>query len=201
MGPMIESAASNRTQATQQASSACSGLHAGERRLMPMRYYDLQKNWTKKIEPHLANKQLNNILVRDLNKRSSSQWGKPFVHGQYPWEYGEFEWMIERKGRPPRYWRYTQTGACHWLVNFNLKLATLVEPQQRWRIVTSAKHSTVWDGAEMLFEFNFLAFGVPADECFKRAFEGGTVLPPGKFRRTYSVKPVSFGEANPRRHA
>ena len=96
-----------------------------------MRYYDLQKNWTKKIEPHLANKQLNNILVRDLNKRSSSQWGKPFVHGQYPWEYGEFEWMIERKGRPPRYWRYTQTGACHWLVNFNLKLATLVEPQQR----------------------------------------------------------------------
>ena len=86
-------------------------------------------------------------------------------------------------------------------MNFNLKLATLVEPQQRWRIVTSAKHSTVWDGAEMLFEFNFLAFGVPADECFKRAFEGGTVLPPGKFRRTYSVKPVSFGEANPRRHA
>ncbi len=113
-----------------------------------MRYYDLQKNWTKKIEPHLANKQLNDILVRDLNKRSSSQWGKPFVHGQYPSEYGEFEWMIERKGRPPRYWRYTQTGACHWLVNFNLKLATLVEPQQRWRIVTSAKHSTVWDGAE-----------------------------------------------------
>jgi hypothetical protein len=199
MGPMIESAASNRTQATQQASSACSGLHAGEGRLMPMRYYDLQKNWTKKIEPHLANKQLNNILVRDLNKRSSSQWGKPFVHGQYPWEYGEFEWMIERKGRPPRYWRYTQTGACHWLVNFNLKLATLVEPQQRWRIVTSAKHSTVWDGAEMLFEFNFLAFGVPADECFKRAFEGGTVRPPGKFRRTYTTPHYSVEIENLRK--
>ena len=71
--------------------------------------------------------------------------------------------------------------------DFNLKLATLVEPQQRWRIVTSAEHSTVWDGAETLFEFNFLAFGKPADECFKLAFENGIVLPPGKFRRTYPI--------------
>jgi len=69
----------------------------------------------------------------------------------------------------------------------------------RWRIVTSAKHSTVWDGAEMLFEFNFLAFGVPADECFKRAFEGGTVLPPGKFRRTYTTPHYSVEIENLRK--
>lgn len=153
-----------------------------------MRYYDLQKKWTKKIEPHLANKQLNDILVRDLNKRTSSQWGKPFVNGQYPWDYGHWieDWDGHR-GPYPRFWRYTQFGGCHWLVNFNLKLATLVEPQQRWRIVTSAEHCTVWDGAETLFEFNFLAYGIPADECFKLAFEDGTELPPGKFMRTYTT--------------
>jgi len=114
--------------------------------LVPMHYYDLQKNWTKRIEPHLGNKQLNNILVRDLNKLSSSRWGKPFIHGQYPWEYGDLQWTHGHKGPAPRYWRYTQAGSCHWLVNFNLKLATLVEPQQHWRIVTSPEHSTVWDG-------------------------------------------------------
>jgi hypothetical protein len=152
-----------------------------------MRYYDLQKHWTKKIQPHLADKELNDILVNDLNKLNSSRWRKPFVHGMYPCEYGSSEWRCERRGRPPRYWKYTQSGSCHWLVNFNLKLATLVEPQTPWRIVMSDKHSTVWDGERTLFEFNFLAFGIPAQECFDLAFEDGEVLPPGKFRRTYRL--------------
>jgi hypothetical protein len=156
-----------------------------------MRYYDLQKNWTRKIEPHLANEQLNDILVRDLNRFSSSRWGKPFLHGQYPWEYGDSQWMEEHMGRRPRYWRYTQVGSCHWLVNFNLRLAMLVEPQRPWRIVRSAKHSTVWDGAETLFEFNLLAYGVPAQECFDVAREDGVVMRPGKFRRTYRVEHYS----------
>jgi hypothetical protein len=141
-----------------------------------------------------------NILVRDLNKLSTTRWGKPFVHGQYPWDYGSRDWMLEHKGPAPRYWRYTQFASCHWLVNFNLKLATLVEPQQPWRIVTSVKHSTVWDGAETLFEFNFLAFGIAARECFDLAFQDGIVLPPGKFRRTYSV-PHFTTEINKRAHA
>jgi hypothetical protein len=152
-----------------------------------MRYYDLQRYWTKKIEPHLANKQLNNILVRDMNKFTFGRWRKPFIHGQYPCEHESCDWDFDHKGPAPRYWKYTKHAACHWLVNFNLKLATLVEPKRSWRIVTSDKHSTVWDGLETLFEFNFLAFGIPAQECFDLAFQDGTVLPTGKFRRTYSV--------------
>lgn len=108
-----------------------------------MHYYDLQKHWTKKIEPHLANSQLNNILVRDFNKFTFGRWRKPFVHGQYPWECESCDWSLEHKGPAPRYWKYTKHAACHWLVNFNLKLAMLVEPQRRWRIVTSVDHSTV----------------------------------------------------------
>jgi hypothetical protein len=85
-------------------------------------------------------------------------------------------------------------------VNFNLKLATLAEPEQSWRIVRSVKHSTVWDGAETLFEFSFLAFGVLAQECFDLAFQDGTVLPPGKFRRTYAI-PHFTAEIGTRSHA
>ena len=40
-------------------------------------------------------------------------------------------------------------AACHWLVNFALELAQLVEPDRKWRIITSDKHSTVWDGGDM----------------------------------------------------
>ena len=45
-------------------------------------------------------------------------------------------------------------------------MAMLAEPRRPWRIITSDQHSTVWDGERMLFEFNFQAFGIPADECF-----------------------------------
>ena len=60
-------------------------------------------------------------------------------------------------------------AACHWLVNFNLKLATLVEPGRKWRILTSDHHSTVWDGHDTLFDFNYSALGISPKECFLRA--------------------------------
>jgi hypothetical protein len=86
-------------------------------------------------------------------------------------------------------------GACHWLVNFNLKLAMLVEPEKPWRIVTSDKHSTVWDGAHTLFEFNFLAFGIPAQECIDLALQDGTILPLGQNRQTHPA--IGFPERTP----
>ena len=33
----------------------------------PVKYYDLKKNW-RRVRPHLADKKLNDILVRDFNK-------------------------------------------------------------------------------------------------------------------------------------
>jgi hypothetical protein len=73
---------------------------------------------------------------------------------------------------------YVAHGACHWLVNFALRLAMLAEPDRQWRIITSNGHSTVWDGRDTLFEFNWQALGeLPAD-CFHAAYE--EELPPGK---------------------
>jgi hypothetical protein len=68
-------------------------------------------------------------------------------------------------------------------VNFNLRLAQRVDPSRPWQIVTSDKHSTVWDGKETLFDLNFLALGVDPNEAFKLA--DGERLAPGEERRTY----------------
>jgi hypothetical protein len=223
-----------------------------------MKYYDFEGNWSK-IEPHLKNRDVQRVLVRDFNKFTSGRWGKEFKAGQLPCESGSCDWRhtaVEERiedgrivippevmaldpGEPPDevgewvpdprqgcrpgpdgtwlsyrpspeevaydereaafmeawseaaarqsppYWDYVKQAACHWLVNFNLRLAELVEPEKKWRIVTSRAHSTVWDGEETLFDMNFSALGVDPEEAFKLASTGGKELAPGKLRRVY----------------
>src|SRR5215831_19037268 len=48
-------------------------------------------------------------------------------------------------------------------------ISTWSLPKKPWRIITSVKHSTVWDGDDTLFDFNFQAMGIPPDECFQDA--------------------------------
>jgi hypothetical protein len=155
-----------------------------------MKYYDPVKNW-RKIKPHLAKAEP--VLVRDFNKFTSGRWNKEFTAGHYPEEFESCDWRWDRKGRHPQFWRYVKHAACHWLVNHGLVLAQFVMPQKSWRIVTSQRHSTVWDGNELLFDFNFLALGISADEAFLYASQGGKVLPIGQelevhFAEHYSVE-------------
>jgi hypothetical protein len=145
-----------------------------------MRYYDLKKNW-RRVKPHLEDKKLTNILIRDFNKFTTGRWGTPFVHGDLPSDFESCDWDIGHRGRRPAFWRYVKHAACHWLVNFSLRLAMLVEPEKPWRIITSEKHSTVWDGGDTVFDFNFQAFGIDPNECFEAAFE--KELKPGKYLR------------------
>jgi len=135
-----------------------------------LKYYDLLKNW-RKVKPHLGDPELNDVLVREFNKYTTGMFGKEFTRGRYAREFDRFDWRLEQRGRPPRYWDYVCTEACHWLVNFTLRLAVLVEPNRPWRIITSQKHSTVWDGEETLFDFNFQALGIPPLRCFKLSRE------------------------------
>ena len=143
-----------------------------------MRYYSPVKNW-QKIKRHLGNEEVNRILYEEFNKFTYGSWGQTFVKGQLPWEFEGCDWQVERIGRPPGYWKYVKHAACHWLVNFNLALANLVEPKRPWRIITSVKHSSVWDGDKMLFDFNFSAFEVPAEKTFEMAHK--RVLPVGTY--------------------
>jgi hypothetical protein len=93
-----------------------------------MRYDDLQRHWTRRIEPHLDDSSLNAILVRDFHKFTFGRWRKRFTPGQYPRQFESCNWDWGHKGPEPRYWRYVKHAACHWLVNFNLRLAQLAEP-------------------------------------------------------------------------
>ena len=147
-----------------------------------MKYYDLKKNW-RRIKRHLADKALNEILIRDFNKFTYGRWRKKFTSGHFPAEFESCDWAFGHKGRRPAFWKYTKHSACHWLVNFTLRLAVLVEPKRRWRIITSATHSTVWDGEDTIFDFNFQAFGIAPAECFSLAFT--KELKPGRYRPVY----------------
>lgn len=135
---------------------------------MKMKYYPVVKNW-RKIKSVINDKDIQEVMVRDFDKFTYGRWEKPFKHGELPGEWETCDWQFERKGRPPEFWMYVKHSACHWLVNFNLMLAMKVEPKRKWRILTSQKHSTVWDGENTLFDFNFLALQVDPDEAFEMA--------------------------------
>ena len=138
--------------------------------------------------PHLGDEKLNKILVRDFNRYTYGRWRQPFKSGDLPHNFESCFWEPLHYSNWPRFWDYVKHSACHWLVNFNLRLVTLAEPKRRWRILTSDLHSTVWDGRNTLFDLNFLALGVSPEECWDLATSmehGAMEMPIGKEIRTY----------------
>lgn len=151
-----------------------------------MRYYDLSKNWVKRIKRHLGNKELNDILEHDFNYYTLGTSKRWFLRGMLPCQFEGTDWWGAADGRPRAYWRYVKHGPCHWLVNFALCLAYLAEPKRAWRIVMSEKHSTVWDGHRTLFEFNYQAMGIDPQSCWERASERGIALEPRSYINVFS---------------
>jgi hypothetical protein len=152
-----------------------------------MKYYPIQKNWSRKIKPHLDNGMVQMVLVRDFNRYTTGRWREAFMPGMKPTEFESCDWRVMRGGRQPEFWDYVKHAACHWLVNFNRELAVRAEPKKVWRIVTSKAHSTVWDGEATLFDMNFSALGVDADEAWRLARQKGKVLAVGKEVRCHLV--------------
>ena len=142
-------------------------------------YYDLMKYWSKKIQPHLEDEELSDILTYDFNRYTWGRWKIEFPNDKFPADYESCDWDLGHRGPRPRYWLYTKHGACHWLANFSLRLAMLSLPGHAWRIITSDFHSSVWDGGDLLFDFNFLRMGISPKECFALAHE--EELEPGKY--------------------
>jgi hypothetical protein len=128
-----------------------------------MRYYVNRTNWASRCMPHLDNPELRRVLHRDFGLFVIGHYGT-LKGDRMP---GDFEnWGKQR--RPP-WWRYVKDLACHYLINFNLRLAMLVEPQRSWRILTSQIHSTVWDGDKNIFDLNSTGGKLTADRTFKHA--------------------------------
>lgn len=155
-----------------------------------MKYYPIQKKWAK-IKPLIQNKEVQDILVDNFNKFTFGRWGQRFKHGMKPHEFESCDWWChDRRGRMPEYWNYVKHAASHWLVNFNLKLAMLAEPQKDWQIVRGHLHSTVWDGEETLFDMQFLALGISPDEAFELAYEDCDLIEIGKTVEIYFAESV-----------
>lgn len=150
-----------------------------------MRYYDIKRHW-RKVADQIDTPIVQRVLVRDFNKLTYGKWRKPFTPGRTPAEFENCDWRLSHRGRAPAYWAYVKHGACHYLCNFWLVTAEQVLSDRPWRILTSEKHSTVWDGDETLFDFNFQAFGIAPDECF--AMANDRELPIGKHRKTYMAQ-------------
>lgn len=159
--------------------TACLTTKQLQARLDFMRYYDIQRNW-RRIRPHLANPKVAEALVRDFNKFTFGRWKQKFLPGMVPAEFESCDWRFGRRGRHPAYWDYVKHSACHWLVNFNLELAQASLPDRVWRILTSDKHSTVWDGDVTVFDLNFMALQVSPRDCVKMAGSNGWELHPGQ---------------------
>jgi hypothetical protein len=152
-------------------------------------YYDVVKNWSRKLKPHLADPEFNRRLVRDFNRFSTGRNGTPFTAGMLPYAIDTTDWRVAqpRRGRAPQYWDYVCLKASYWFANSLLRLAELAEPRRPWRIRTGGGHSTVWDGEETLFDFYWLALDIPASESF--AMSSGRALKPGRQLRTYPAVP------------
>ena len=145
-------------------------------------YYDLKRNW-RKVKRHINHPEVQALLVCDFNKFTYGRWGKKFKPGMVPHQFESCDWWCDHRGPLPAFWSYTKHSACHWLSNFTLRLAQLVEPKRQWRIITSSKHSTVWDGERLLFDFNFQAMQISPEECFKLAYK--RMLKPGELLKVH----------------
>lgn len=163
-----------------------------------MKYYLIQKKWPK-IKAVINRMDIQSVLVKDFNKYTYGRWHQQFKHGMKPTEFESCDWRCNtgKRGRQPEFWGYVKHAACHWVVNFNLKLAMAVEPDREWRIVTSDSHSTVWDGKDTLFDMNFLALGIDVNETWALADQDGKHLKPGKMMRVYYAEWYKLEHAKP----
>lgn len=145
--------------------------------MQKVKYYDVQKNW-RKIKPFLNDEEFQSILVEDFNKFTFGHWGRKFERGMMPFEFESCDWWLDHRGRRPAFWNYVKHAASYWLCNKDLRLAMLVEPKHKWRII-AGDHYTVWNGKNLIFSMNFQALGVDAQEGFDMADE--YELEPGEY--------------------
>jgi hypothetical protein len=146
-----------------------------------MKYYPIQKNWRKAKDIYSSPEAKaiwypDMILFEEMKAEDLGvkQWYPTDSPELTPSDFDSCDWRRERlgqgrKGPQPAFWKYVCHGACHYLVDLGLYVATTVEPDRDWRVMCSDDHSTVWDGKDMLWDLNYTALGIDPDEAFKIA--------------------------------
>jgi hypothetical protein len=109
------------------------------------------------FRPHFDNPDVQQVLLRDMNICTMALLGEPFMAFDLPKNFEHYFACT-----------YKFFEAAEFMVNTNMTVLSLVQPNKQWRIVTSELHSTVWDGAEEVFDPCEEYFGSACD-CFVRA--------------------------------
>lgn len=165
----------------------------------PVVYTDLQSRW-REIGPLFRSRECASIWIPCMSeymqqKSSNPKWKFKFDSGKYrtPSDFDSCDWRWEakRKGRHPAFWDYACYRACHWVADMCLFVAISSEPGFPWRIISSEKHTVVWNGLlefPILFDINFSAMGVPAKESWALAHgKGSKTLDPWQWHKDYLI--------------
>ena len=156
-------------------------------------FYPIQKRW-RKLGPIYRSPEAKAIWLpemMDYQRQRMEDLGVQYAYPEdnpdlRPADWESCDWRLDR-GKPgpePAFWQYLTHGSCHWMANLSLFVAQIAEPKRTWRIITSELHSTVWDGAETLWDPQFQALGVTATDAWDRAADGPGSLhrPVGEFQ-------------------
>jgi len=144
-------------------------------------YYPIQKRW-RKLRPLFEQLDIIELMHHEMECYASSRaddYGykhrpKPFSLDVRPADYDscDWRWSSGRRGPQPGYWAWACHSACHWVASANLVVISQLEPDRPWRIATSSSHTTVVDmERRLMFDTNYLALGVSAEECWAAAVE------------------------------
>ncbi len=164
-------------------------------------YQPIQKQW-RKLGPLYRSEEAKRIwypAMREYQRSRMDELNAKYAYPKNtpdlrPSHFDSCDWQLDRKqpGPAPVYWEYVCFGACHWLANLHLWVAWQAEPKYSWMIVTSEKHSLVWNGRDKLWDANFMAIGVSTEEAWNLAAKqpDSEEITPGEFLEFEGV-PVS----------
>ena len=156
-------------------------------------FYPIQKRW-RKLGPIYRSPEAKAIWLPEMMDYQRQRMEDLGVSYPYPedtselrpadWESCDWRWNQGRRGPQPQFWDYVCHASCHWTANLSLFVAMAAEPDRPWRMVSSCAHTTVWDGAETLWDPQFQALGVSATDAWDRAAgkDDSLILEPGEFQ-------------------
>lgn len=161
-------------------------------------YFPIQQRW-RKLKPIFASSaHIWRPNMEDFRQQKADTHGfkyTPDSRDTLPRDHDSCDWRWCRegqRGRHPAFWDYVCHSACHWVADMCLYVAQIADPKTPWRVVSSQKHSTVWNGdmeRPVLFDTNFLALGVSAPDALRLASRGGRALKPAQWLHPWNLKP------------
>lgn len=155
------------------------------------RYFPIQKHW-RELGPIFKNQDAERIwrpclweYYVDDRSEGGYEIKRREEEAKSPSWYDGGDWNLCRREPFPDFWEFVCVRACHWVADLALYVAKTSRPKVPWRILHCQKHTTVWNGCTVkpiLFDLNWHAVGIPAQEAIKTASKGRELKPHQYFK-------------------